>query len=198
MRKMNPVRWLILIIPAFLLAGCANTMASAVPTQPAQSAATALSPGLLIASANVVPLQISQIGTLVSANVKEVDVKEGEKVKAGQTLVVLNTPDLSLTVVAAQAAVRSAQAGVDRLNYPYTKLFRAGQIIYVKENIERRQEAQAQLDAAQAALQSAQAALAQATLLAPYDGTVVQINTVPGQLLQTGQIAAAIGDLNHF
>jgi RND family efflux transporter MFP subunit len=187
-----------LLIMTFLLAGCANSTSIAAPTQTPQAVHNASTSGAVTASANVVPVQVSQVGFLLSASVKEVDIKEGEKIAAGQTLIVLDTPDLSLAVVAAQATVRSAQADVERLNYPYTKLYRGGQIVYVKENIERRQEAQAQLEAAQATLESARAALAQATLVAPYDSTVVKVNVVPGQLVQAGQIAAVIGELGHL
>jgi multidrug resistance efflux pump len=51
---------------------------------------------------------------------------------------------------------------------------------------------------AQSALDSAQAALAQATLVAPYDGTIVSINVVPGELVRSGQVVAVIGDLTHM
>ena len=138
------------------------------------------------------------MGFLISAPVKEVDVKEGDKVKAGQTLIMLNTPDLNLSVTAAKAAVRGAQDQVDLLNYPYTKLLHAGQIVHVKAFLERREQAADQLQSAQAALDAAQATLNEGTLTAPYNGTVVTINVVPGQLIQPNQVAVVIGDLDHL
>jgi len=127
--------------------------------------------------------------------VNEVDVNEPERVKAGQLLMILDTPELSLAVSAAEAALRSAQDQVDMLNTPFTKLRLTGHFIYVKAFVERRQQAQAERDAAQAALEVAQAELAQARLNAPYDGTVVKINVVPGQLVQPGDAALVIADL---
>src|SRR5215510_2344861 len=65
------------------------------------------------ASAVVVPAQVSELGFLISALAKEVPVKEGDAVKAGQTLIVLDTPDLEFAATEAQAALHSAQAYAD-------------------------------------------------------------------------------------
>ena len=46
----------------------------------------------IVASAVVVPAQISNLGFLTSALVNDVAVKEGDEVTTGQTLIVLNTP----------------------------------------------------------------------------------------------------------
>jgi RND family efflux transporter MFP subunit len=199
---MKYIYWTPLLIIAILLTGCAATPAPTAVVAPQASPTPdhsfISSSGIVSASANVVPAQSSQMGFLISANVKEVDVKEGDQVKAGQTLVVLDTPDLSLSVTAAKAAVRSAQGNVDLLNYPYTKLLRGKQIVYVKAFLERRMQAAAQLDSANAALDAAQATLSEGTLTAPFDGTVVSINVVSGQLVQPNQVAIVVGDLNHL
>jgi len=194
--------WTSILILVILLTGCAS---SPTPTEVVTPLASAtpdhsfISPsGIVSASANVVPAQTSQMGFLISAPVKEVDVKEGDQVKAGQTLIVLDTPDLSLSVTAAKDAIRTAQDEVDMLNYPYTKLFQDGHVVHVKAFLERREQAAAELDSAQAALDAAQATLNEGTLTAPYDGTVVTISVVPGQLVQPNQVAAVIGDLNDL
>src|ERR1044071_6727481 len=46
------------------------------------------------ASAVIVPAQVSELAFLISGIAKEVPVKEGDLVKAGQPLMVLDTPDL--------------------------------------------------------------------------------------------------------
>ena len=66
--------------------------------------------GTVVASAVIVPAQISKLAFLTSALVKEMTVKEGDQVQAGQTLVVLDIPELEYAVIAAEAALRSAQA----------------------------------------------------------------------------------------
>jgi len=194
--------WTTVLIWAILLAGCASAPTPIVLPTPLASATpdhSFISPiGIVSASANVVPAQTSQMGFLIQAAVKELDVKEGDQVTAGQPLIVLDTPDLSLAVTAAKAAVRSAQDQVDLLNYPYTKIFSKGHIVYVKAFLERREQAAAQLESVQAALDAAQATLNEGTLTAPYDGTIVSINVVAGQLVQPNQAAAVIADLNHL
>src|SRR4026208_1807686 len=58
--------------------------------------------GTVVASAVVVPAQISKMAFLSSAPVKEVTVKEGDVVTAGQTLVALNVPELEYGVIASE------------------------------------------------------------------------------------------------
>ena len=194
--------WISVLICASLLAGCASSPTPTTVPTPLASATPdhsyISSSGVVSASANVVPAQSSQMSFLVQAAVKEVDVKEGDQVKAGQPLIVLNTPDLSLAVTAAKAAIRSAQDEVDLLNYPYTKIFSKGHIVYVKAFLERRNQAAAQLESAQAALEAAEATLNEGTLSAPYNGTIVKINVVPGQLVQPNQPVLVIADLNQM
>ena len=194
--------WTTILVLAILLTGCASTSTpTAVATplaSPTPDHSFISSSGIVSASANAVPAQTSQMGFLISAPVQEVDIKEGDPVKAGQTLVVLHTPDLSLSVTAAKDAIRSAQAEVDLRNYPYRWFFHSGHPIYLKPLMEIREQAAAQLESAQAAAEVAQAILNEGTLTAPYDGTVVTVNVVPGQLVQLNQVVVVIGDLNHL
>jgi len=190
------------MILTVILAGCASPSptpaalpTSALPTPVSNtSSSTADS---VTASAVVAPAQISQLGFLISAPVKEVNIKEGDKVNQGQTLVVLDTPQLNLSVEAAQAAFSSAQSKAIIRSYQH-KEYIDGKVYYLSGPPELRQIANIQVVQAQAALDIAQATLAQGSLTAPYDGTVVSLDIVPGQLIQPGQIAAVIGDLNHL
>jgi multidrug efflux pump subunit AcrA (membrane-fusion protein) len=175
---------------AIILAGCTSPAPAATPPPPVTSnpaSSNANPAGAVTASAVVVPSRASQMGFLISATVKEVAVKAGDKVKSGQTLIVLNTPELQESVLGAQAGLSSAQAELQYWKYP-----RKG------EPPERRQVAQAQLDQAQAVLEDAKDMLAQGTLTAPFDGTVVSIDVLPGELVQPGQVVVVIGDLDHL
>ncbi len=58
--------------------------------------------------------------------------------------------------------------------------------------------AQAELDAAQAALLEAEVALQQTELRAPFNGTVVSLNSEVGEYLQPGVTIARIGDLTNW
>lgn len=181
------------------LAGCTALTPTPLPTSaPTASASSSDSAsGELTASAVVAPAQTSQLGFLLSAPVKEVDIKEGDSVKAGQTLVVLNTPQLGLAVDAAQAAVISAQAKAVIRSYQHKEVI-DGKVYYLSGPPELRQIANIQVVQAQAALETAHVTLAQATLTAPYQGTIVAINVTPGQFVQPGQVVAMIADLDHL
>ncbi len=186
---------------AILLAACGSPASTAlpptlVPTKPTNSNSSA--PGTVLASAVVAPVQTSQMGFVISAPVKEVTVKEGDKVQAGQTLVVLDTPDLEFSVVEAEAALRSAQSDAELQRFRRKVVNKVGKTLYLSGPHELIEVADAKVQQAQAQLESAQASLAQGMLLAPYNGTVVQVNVAPGEFVQPGQIVAVIGDLEHL
>lgn len=197
---MKNYRWILLAGLVVMMAGCASPAATVTPA-PVDSASPASSkavPGGVNASAEIVPAVTSQLGFLISARVKEVDVKEGDQVQAGQKLVVLDTPDLNTAVNSAQAALSSAQADANLQRYRRKFEFPSGRIMYLSGPPERIQKADALVDQTQATLEVAQANMAQGTLLAPYAGTVVELNAVPGQLVQPEQIVAILGDLSHL
>jgi RND family efflux transporter MFP subunit len=186
----------IFLITTIILAGCASPTPSAAPG-PTSAATSASTPDTITASAIIVPVDKSELGFVISSPVKEVNVIEGQQVKAGETLIVLDTPDLAFAVTGAQAALRSAQ------DYATLQHFARKTLIgshFVSSNgaPELRQMADSKVVQAQAALDSAQAALAQGTLIAPFDGTIVSLEVTPGELVQPGQVAVVIGDLGHM
>lgn len=150
----------------------------------------------VIASAVVVPAQVSRLGFLTSALVKEVSVREGDEVTAGQILVVLNTPDVEYNVVAAQEAFRSAQAYAELQRYKRVLDIRHGRKFWDVVPPEVRQRADAQAASAQARMEIAQASLAESTLVAPYDATVASVNIVPGEYVQQDQVVVTLATLN--
>lgn len=150
------------------------------------------------ASAVVVPAQVSQLGFLVSALAKEVPVKEGDSVKAGQTLIVLDTPDLEFAVTEAQAALHSAQAYADLQKYRRVKDRRNGKIFYDAAPVELRQRADARVQQAQVTLELAQISLAESTLTAPFDGTVASVGVIPGEFVPSDQAVVTLATLNDL
>ena len=153
--------------------------------------------GNVIASAVVVPAQITHLGFLTSAIAKEVNVKEGDQVTQGQTLVILNTPDLEYNVIAAQEAFRSAQANAELQRYKRVRVIRQnGKKSWEVAPPEVRQQADAQAASAQARLDIAQATLAQATLIAPSDATVASVDILPGEYVNQNQTVITLASLN--
>jgi RND family efflux transporter MFP subunit len=152
--------------------------------------------GSVVASAVIVPAQITELGFITPALVKEVSVNKGDEVTAGQTLVVLNTPEAEYNVIAAEAALRSALGEEKVQSYRRVKDRRKGKVFFDVVPPEIRQVAHAKVEQAQASLDMAQATLAQSTLIAPYDGTVASIQVVAGEYVQQNQVVVTLATLN--
>lgn len=160
--------------------------------------AAAAQDGGVVASAVVVPAQVSRLSFLTSALVKEVSVKEGDLVTAGQTLATLNTPEMEFNAVAAQQAFRAAQAEAEIQRYNRVRHVRNGKKFWDLVPPEVRQKADAEAASAQARLDVAQAMLAQSTLTAPYDATVAAVAIAPGEYVNPNQVAITLAALNNL
>jgi RND family efflux transporter MFP subunit len=150
----------------------------------------------VVASAVIVPSQVTELGFVTSALIKEITVKEGEQVQAGQTLAALDIPELQFAVIAAEAALRSAQGEEKVQSYRRVKDRRHGRVYFDVVPPEVRQVAHARVQQAQAALEVAQAILAQTTLVAPHEATVVSVNVVPGEYVEQNQVVLTLATLN--
>jgi membrane fusion protein (multidrug efflux system) len=150
------------------------------------------------ASAVVVPAQVSELGFLISGIAKDVPIKEGDAVKAGQTLLVLDTPDLEFAVTEAQAALRSAQAYADLQKYRRVKNRRNGKIYYDVIPAVYRERADARVQQAQATLELAQIDLAKSTLTAAFDGTVAAVSVLPGEYVEQNQGVVTLATLDRL
>ncbi|HEU4743613.1 MAG TPA: efflux RND transporter periplasmic adaptor subunit [Anaerolineales bacterium] len=154
--------------------------------------------GTVVASAVVVPSQITRLSFLTSAIVKEVAVKKGDDVTAGQTLAILNTPEMEYNVMAAQEELRSRQAYAELQRYKRVLDIRKGKKFWDLVPPEVRQRADAQAAGAQAALEIAQASLAQSTLIAPLDANVASVDVVPGEFVKESQVVITLATLNDL
>ncbi|MGE5249870.1 MAG: efflux RND transporter periplasmic adaptor subunit [Bacteroidota bacterium] len=178
----------VLLLVVILLGAACAPAPSAAPTQALPSEqSTPLPPGTVTASAKVIPAQSSKLSLVIPGTVKELGVAEGATVQAGQTLLVLNTPELEFGVTEAEAAARAAE-------------FRFQYWVPARHDRppERRQLAEQQMIMVQKGLDTARALLAQATLAAPFDGTVVSLDVEPGELVQPGQTLMTLADLSRL
>ena len=189
MKKHRDIAWMLLLFIFIFTA--ASPISFVLASGNAQS-------GGVIASAVTVPAQISRMSFMTSAPVKEVLVREGETVQAGQPLIVLNTPDLEYAVTAADAAYRSAEAYAALQRYKKVRNFINGKEVWQDAPPEVRQLADTRALLAQIAKELAQAALAQNTIYAPYDGVIVDINVIPGEIAQQGQPVIALATLQNL
>lgn len=181
---------ILLIVMTLTLAACSGLPSSSPTPLPtvsldpvSQSESTA---DRLTASGVVVPYREARLSFPAVGRVQSVDVKVGDKVTAGQTLVTLDTTLL-------EARVREAQANWDVADIQLRFLQRVGT---AEQNME---SAKADLDRAQALLDSAKAALeTQSALLAPFDATVVAVDAVAGETAIPGRAVVTLGDLSKF
>jgi HlyD family secretion protein len=152
-----------LLVAALALAACGG--------QPAQSSATAtVTRGELVQSVSgsgqVQPAQAIDLNFGTTGAVAEVRVKEGQRVKQGDTLALLATADLDQQVLQAQANLKSAQAALAALKAGPTETdLRAAQAQLAAAQAQLNQQAKgnarpADIASAQAQLRAAQADLA--------------------------------------
>ena len=190
---------LTMILTACGVSPIAAPTATKVPAAPKTNNISSSS-GDVIASAVVVPAQRVKMSFVISAPVKEVLVKEGDVVQAGQALILLSTPDLELSVTEAELSIRSAQLQLNRAHDPYKKIRNPDtlKITYVKGYVEKRHEMEARLLAAQAGLDAAKYTLTQGTLVAPFNGTVVDVMIKAGEIAQSGKVVIELGDVTNM
>ncbi|MBN2117763.1 MAG: efflux RND transporter periplasmic adaptor subunit [Anaerolineales bacterium] len=154
------------------------------------------------ASAVIVPAQVSELGFLISGIAREIPVKEGDTVKADQTLMVLDTPELQFAVDAARADVRAAQAKEEIRRNEVIKKYRINYITFTVKKLrlpvphEEIDIANARVQEARASVAVARANLAQGTLSAPHDGTIVSIRVIPGEFVRANQAMVTLATLD--
>lgn len=194
-------RSLLLFIGLLLLTACATPApVELTPTAvPVEEVPVSL-PDAVIASAEVEPASISNLGFTISALVKEILVQEGGVVQAGDVLITLNTPDLEYAVIAAEADFNARSQDA--------QLQKADKVLYIDPNTGKKSwyslprevflKAQARADQAKASWDLAAANLQQATLSAPFNGTVVDITVISGELVQANQAVLVLADLNNL
>lgn len=181
----------ITVVLALSLSACTgNAVPTAIPTvvlgggtgqQPTSPDAA----GGVTASGVVVPEPNASLSFPLTGTVRTVDVKVGDQVTKGQQLMTLDTKVLDAKVKQAQAALEAAQANVKYL-------------LRIGTDQEHIDAANADVQQAQASLDAANATVAQATLTAPFDGTIASVETAPAETVVPGKEVIMIGDLSNF
>jgi RND family efflux transporter MFP subunit len=123
-------------------------------------------------------------------------------VKAGQTLMILDTPDLQFAVSEAQAGVRAAQAQAEIRKNEIIKKYRINYRNFTVTKLrlsvphEVLEMADGNVQRAQASVEIAQARLAQGTLAAPFNGIVTSLHVIPGEFVQSNRVAVTLATLD--
>lgn len=120
----------------------------------------------------------------VSGYVKEVRVERGDKVKQGQELATLESPDLDEQVRSAQAELMLREQQLERAR----KLSAAGRV-----SLQEREQAEEAVKVSRAGLSRARTQKAYQVIRAPFDGTITARFADPGALLPaaTGSTSSA-------
>lgn len=162
------------------LAGCGRS-ASEGGTRIPVVTTTAVAPAVfnqgIEAIATLEAARSVQLASQVTGRVLQLRVRQGQSVRPGQVLLVLDQTQLQ-----AEVASLRAQMQTDKLNHErYERLVREG----AASAIQRDQYRQAAM-ASRAAFVARQADLAFRTVRAPQAGVIGEINLKPGDVLQAG------------
>lgn len=194
-------RLFILLSGLLALAACASpTPAASAPTAAPGTDAPVFSADVVVASAKVEPTHLSELGFTIPALAQEIPVSEGDEVNTGDVLMTLNTPDLEYAALAAEADYNARALAAE--------LQKAERVKYVNPNTgyirwypiprEVYEKALSKAEQAKAVWESAAASLAQGTLLAPFDGTIVDVRVIPGEWVQVNQPVIVLADLSSL
>ena len=138
------------------------------------------------ASAIVIPVTSVKLSFPTVGQVTAVNVKVGDRVSAGQTLVTLDTTIQEAVIREAEANLLAAE-----VQLRYNKRLGLDEV--------HLETSEAEVARMQALLDSANAVLAaQFTLVAPMDGTIISLDTAPAETVVPGQVVIVLGDLSKF
>jgi len=185
---MKNVFWIFTSVLALVLTACGSSATpTAIPTISLDSASQSspASSNKATASGIVVPVKKVELAFPLSGVVKTVKVTEGDSVTAAQPLATLETAIL-------EAKVKEAEANVIIKETQVTYLIRVGTS---QENLD---SAKADVERMKALVEIAKAQLAQATLVAPFDGTIASVDIHPAEYANAGQVIIRMGDLSHM
>lgn len=141
----------------------------------------------------------SNLAFRINGKIVERKVDVGQQVKKGQVFARLDAADSNLTVAAAQADVRAAEASyalahaeVERQRSLFNKKFISASALDLREAELKTSAARMQQVKAQAAVSGNQSRYT--ALVADRDGVVTQVRAEPGQVVLAGESVAQIVD----
>ncbi len=183
---------LIALLCTGVLAGCGSKNTS---TQPTVQTATVRKGNLTVeitATGNLAMPDSVNLSFGSSGKVQAVLVEMGDEVKKGQVLAKLDTSTLEQSLIQAQINVKSAQYSLEKAKQPTTTA--SGDRILSAPDPLDIEIKELQLELAKKKLKEAERQLEEATIVAPFDGVVAQVNISEGDRVSEG--TAAIRLLN--
>jgi len=146
---------------------------------------------LLLREVPGVVVSVSQgiLASQVTGLVEEVRVREGDRVKTGQVLILLDNRDLQAQLERVEAEVDNAKAHYERI-----------QRLYDEESVSRQEldDARRAYKVAEAARKAIEANLAYTLLKAPFDGVITDKMTEKGEVATPGKPLLRLEDNLHL
>jgi len=141
--------------------------------------------------ATIAAKQTAVISSRILARIEEIKVRAGDYVKKGQELVVLERSDLKSRVSQASSQIKSVDARLDEAKQSLDRsveLNKRGLLALapLEASQANYKSLQAQKNSAQQALVEAKTALNYASVVAPFDGLIVDRFAEPGSTAQPG------------
>ena len=130
------------------------------------------------------PLSLQSVGRVVS-----VSAKNGQRVKKGQTLMAIDNTQAMNALQTAEASLKHAQDGYDRVSKVHSKGVVSDQKMV---------EIESQLAQARSLYEAAKQQLAECTLIAPCDGLVDGLDIEIGQTIIPGTKVCSLLDVTAF
>jgi membrane fusion protein, multidrug efflux system len=157
-------------------------------------------PRWLPVSGTMQPVNQATVKAKVSGDVRQITVREGDSVQAGQMLVRVDTADLDARVLERQGQLQSAKAQLalaEKTNAMNQKLLKQNFISQnASDNAESSMEvSQGNVMAAQAQLRVAQNALRDSVAIAPLSGVVSKRHVQPGEKVAFDSPLVTVVDL---
>jgi cobalt-zinc-cadmium efflux system membrane fusion protein len=151
------------------------------------------------------PDRSARLAARVPGRIVDVKAKEGDRVKAGQTIAVLESPELArarATLASAAARAKVARLNADRLKSLESKNLASGQ--EVAAAVAEASALDAEAAAARQTLtafgqgaEEAQGGSARVIIRTPLAGFVLSRDAVQGQTMTAEHVIAVVGDLDH-
>jgi len=132
-----------------------------------------------------------EVASRLSGYLRELHVREGDRVRRGQLVARVHAPDVDGAIgqaragkASAEAAARDAQIDLERFEQLFAKgVVSDSEIRKIRLKMDAARES---LNQARAALDSAEAQLGYASIVSPQDGAVVAVLRKPGDLVVPG------------
>ncbi len=198
----------LLVIPA-LFACSADPGTSVEPAEqkPIVVSTVVVEPGTLQRSfssyGSLIPSSEFEISADVAAIVREVKFDEGQQIKAGDTLLILDDSKYQLQLRTAKARLGSAVAALEEARANHEKnasVFSRGAIseLQFQQSKSRLDSAQSNVEAARAETALAQKDLAATVITSPVSGLVTERNIEPGKNITPQSSVGVISGSNLF